>query len=784
MHIDQKYKTSKFRPSDDIDPKLKETDPTWSLAYMEHIYAQYVLGNCAITPTDVRRFDRNYKYSIGRQDTSIYKDMILDEFDDNDETPKYTRGYDDVHAPSQKKSREGWVNIDFENVFSPMPKYINAIIGIMESEEHDINVAAIDEHSGDLREQIKYQRYVKGKYLDRLNSYQEAMGIEPQDENEVYPRSIEELGMFEEMGEFKIAYEIGIQKAVEHTMKASGDKKIKRNVIKDIARYGVTATMDYFDYAVKEVRVKHLDVKNLIVEDSKEDDFSDISYAGYVDYITIAELQNQTGLAEEDLWEIASNYVNDFGNKNFYDKSIGADGVYDFMKCRVPVMVAFWISNDSTYYTRKKTKDNQDVDIIEPYRKRSDGSSRKPRVYDRDDKKTTVTTKQTIYTCKWVIGTGTVYEFGKAHDSAFDYKDKRVALPIHVYKIDEKPIVENCIPLVDQIALTFYRLQNGIASAPPPGLKIEYNSLMGMTFEDDQEWKPLDSLKLYSQKGHMIFNASPSGVEMNPNMGEPIQELRGGLGTVIEDAARSLELAYQSLMEITGIDRLSAVSQSPGRDQGKYVTQVAVAATNNTLRSVYSCHLAMKEMVAKGIALRVQAVIYGRTDSNYERIIGDAAVEALRAGGHAPPVSLGVHLVALPNDQLKNDVREAAMAAMAGGKNGIPALTYSEYLFIVEQLNSMSGISYARVYIAKKEAEAAMKEQKAAAESQELLNQQTQEQNQQKAQFEAQKIDKEKEKELDILEKKKEVDIAIEEVKHRHKMEQLREQKSLTTKTA
>ena len=49
----------------------------------------------------------------------------------------------------------------------------------------------------------------------------------------------------------------------------------------------------------------------------------------------------------------------------------------------------------------------------------------------------------------------------------------------------------------------------------------------------------------------------------------------------------------------------------------------------------------------------MQAVIVGRDDTKYHRILGDAAVEALRAGGFFPPISLGVHLVAMPDEVMK-----------------------------------------------------------------------------------------------------------------------------------
>lgn len=776
--VDDTYKNGYFdRPSDDIDPKLKQNDPVYSLRFMEFMYSEYCLGRTAITPDDIGRFKINLSYARGQQSTELYKDLILDELR-NSPDQLYQQGGDAFNPPKNKKARSGFVSIDFSRIYSPIPKYINNIIGIMEEQEHAVVAQAIDERSGDLREQLKFRRYIEGKLKEELREFDNIMGVQQDDQGIVYPTSIEELALHEQMGSFKLEYESGIQRALKHTLLASNDKKIKRRVIKDILTYGITATMDYFDYNIDEVRVKHTNVMNLIVENSDEEDFSDASYWGYMDFITISELKNETGLLDDELFGIAGNYLGTYGNSTEFNRSVGSDGFYDFYKCRVPVLVGFWRSNDYDYRTKRITSTDEEMEFPEPYRRYADGKSKRPRIYLNGKKETYRTSKKSLYSAKWVLGTELVYDYGLAHDVGFDYGKKDVEAPIHIYKIDEVPMVESCIPIENQLQLTFYRLQNGIAKAPPPGLKIEYNALMGMTFEDDQEWKPLDTIRMYTQSGHFIFNASPDGVQLPANYSEPIGELKGGLGTVIDDAIKSFELGYQQLMEITGIDRLSSVSKNPTGEQGKFVTQVAVAATSNTLRPIYSGYLSIKQQMAKGIILRVQGACYTREKSPYEKILGASSFYSLKTAGNDPPVILGVHLVPTPDSALKEEVRQAAMSALAGGKNGIPALTYSEYLFIVENLTTMAGISFARIYIARKEAEAKIEEQKKANEAVKLNNEATQQQNQQKSDLKNQEILAERDKELAIIEAKKQAQIEIDNNAHVNKLAEIEKEKS------
>jgi hypothetical protein len=100
------------------------------------------------------------------------------------------------------------------------------------------------------------------------------------------------------------------------------------------------------------------------------------------------------------------------------------------------------------------------------------------------------------------------------------------------------------------------------------------------------------------------------------------------------------------------------------------------------------------------------------------------------------------------------------MNALAGGKNGVPALMYSEYLYLIEQLiNTFAGISYARIYIAKKEVEADQAAKQSAAATQQQMSDNTIQQNKLKAQDEIQKREDETQKELAIIEAQKQADL-------------------------
>jgi hypothetical protein len=532
--------------------------------------------------------------------------------------------------------------------------------------------------------------------------------------------------------------------------------------------------VDYMDYNIMEVRSRRVDPSNIILEKSESTDFRDLSYFGEIHYITLFQLKHETGLSDDELFEISLTWWGKLGNAKTYHQA-ETNGYYDFYNVKVAVLRSAWKSNDMEYRTKRKYPNGEEKEFAEPWRGRN-----QPKIHNKDTKQTYKNSTKTNYGSCWVIGSEVVYDYGKLYDVGYDYKKKEVPLPVHAYRMDEIPLMQNCIMPEDQIMLTNIRLQNAIAKSPPPGLKIEYNALMGMTFGDDAEWKPMDMLKLYSQTGHMIFNITPDGVDLPPNYPDPISELKGGLGTAIQDASDSFQLQYSHLMTLTGIDPISSVSKSPTSAQGKAVTEIAVSATGNTLKPVYASYLSVKESLALGTILRIQGLVYTREDTPYVPIIGIPAVAALKAVGTKSPVQLGVHLIATPDDSLKQEVRAAAQAALAGGKNGIPALKYSEYLFIVESLTSTSGIQSARMYIAIKEAEREEADRANAEAAVQNQGKTVEAQLDKKAQADLDKLGKETEGAILKVQAEEKKEIAIENVRHANKMEQIKLDKALT----
>lgn len=773
------------RPTDDVDPKLKQSDPRYSLEYAKYIYTQYLQGHTAISSNDISRFKENLSYAQGRQDTSQYKNLILDEFKQENQGPNIPDAARGTVQPVRAKdtAKRGFINVDFDKIFSPIPKYLDNVVGIFDGMDHNVHAVAVDEYSENIRTTLKMKSLVKGMYQKRLAQVDAIMELEdPELAQNVFPKSVHELEMLDNSNGFKLPYEVGLTKAIDATLPENVNRELKKRTLQNLLIYGISATEDIINPVTKLVEPKFVNIFNLILEDSNEPDFNDITYYASVNYASIQNVKYETGLNDDQLLTLAQQFTGEFGNRDEYTGRLSNDGTKDFYSCKIPVMNAVWVSVDTEYRTTRFKKGKK-YSVKEPYGRNHDGTSKLPRLYDNENRKTKSYSRQSLYKCKWIIGSEYVYDFGKLHGIGFDYKNKKVKLPIHAYKLPHEPMVRMMIPIENDIMLTYLRLQAGIAKAPPPGLAFEASAIENLSFSmGEGKWKPIDSIRLHSQTGYFAYKISPGDVDMPPNTGNPVTELRGGLGTVVTDSIRALELFYNQLMEITGIDRISSVSKSPSSEQTATATQLAVSATGNTLKPLYSAYLSIKESLAKSVAFRIQGMIY-MGDNPYQNIIGDSAYVALKTAGATPPIMFGVKLFAMPDKELKEEIRAAAQAALAGGKNGIPALTYSEYLFIIKNLiTTYSGIEFARMYIAKKESEKEERDAEKARQMQKDAIEQSSQQSKEKAALENQKIELEKTKELEILKEKATQERETEKMKHEYKLEQIKLEKQYSEK--
>ena len=759
-----------LKPSDDIDPNKKSNKPDYSRDYSKWIYSRFMKDGSAIKSDMAARFVRNRKYAEGRQETQQYKDWIFGGGSNDVSIPvssdRIIKGTD-VGSNHLNIEDLGIDNVNFDDVFSPLPKYVENIVGIMRSNHHDIVIDAIDENSGTAKEEMKFGAYISAQMKALLVRFNTVFGIPDTKEQPVLPASLQELELFDNIGAFKLPYEIAMEKAIAHTFDISQlDDSIKDDIIADliIDNYACLVTIQNPNTGKFEQIRK--DVLEIVMEDSKRYDFSDSSWGGYIEYYTIAKLRTETGWDEKVVQDLAEKYKGQFENPQNFDSSQD-HGRYKYDDYRVPVLHSFWRAFDKEFYSERNTS-NGPIQKYEPYK---NNGKREPKA--RNGRKLDKVTIRRLYNAKWVIDSEEVFNYGIVTNTPYNFGENDVEFPIRLARGKGKSKIESMIPIEDQIFLTFLKTQNAIAKAAPPGIAIEWGSMQNISF-GKKKLTAKDSLRLYSLDGNIIYQLdAPSvpGQRSGHNPGKAVEELRGGLGNAITDGIQGIEFLYRQLDVITGIDGITSVTQQPNRDTGKAVTEMAVSATSNTLKPIYNQFLYLKKASAKITAWQIQALVTSYSvkdleDCPYFRALGRANLIAILTAGNFPPVVYGFIIEARATDGEKQRILETATAALQSGKNGIPAITYSEYSFILRFLNSGKSIKYLELWMAKKEQERAVAEQKRAEQNIKVQSEEQRKTDQQKSENEKNKVGWEQGKELAIIQAKGEQERATQTEKY------------------
>ena len=728
-------------PKDDINPLEKKED--WGMKWCQAMYSKWRQGHTAIPYSTVSQFQSLRDLANGTQNVLQYQKILMDD-------------------SSAKTEVTGYMNINWD-VMSVMPKFLRVVEGMMEQTDHQVVATAVDPTASEEKEEAKLAMAFKMKFRDTLEQIEEGLGLGKS--ADYVPDSMEELNLYEGAGGFKLAKEIEIEQGLDYSFYISDWKEIKKKLIRDACVINCLATKDFVDQYTKKVRVRYVDPEMFIGQYSKSWDHRNMEYAGEIIKVPISELRSLIpGIEESMLRELAGTYDGLNGNVvssgNFEFDEETHIGNYDSFL--VNVVDAEWKSVNSEYRTKRKTKYGNELSYNEKWGKVYDTETRKTKKYDI----------KTVYKCKWIVGTDTSYDFGMQYDIPRPGK-KEVELSYHLYKLPYRSLVDLAEPHLHQMALAFYRLQNAIAKAAPSGVAIEFTALQNMKLGGNK-MEPLELLKIRQQTGNLIFKATThKGIPNTPGGYRPIQELEGGIGTQLAEFVTVFKINTEAIRELTGINQIADAS-SPNPEQSVAGSELALAATNNALRPVYSAYITIKEKTAKNISLRLQLLIKHDKEAykGYMPVIGKQGVQIISVGADTVDANYSIKYEARPTKERKDSIKQAAINAMKPGKDGQKGISLPDFLMI-ERLLESGSLKVAEAMLNYRIQKNEEKQLKLQRENMQLDGKRQQESDKLKSKLKADEAELEKRLAIELYEAEAAIDDKYKEKEHNREMEKL-----------
>lgn len=646
----QKLSNDNPFPNENIDPKEKETKgfgiKVAKSIFYRSMYLDSINANRA-------RIKENRDYSTGQQSMEQYR-KILDPKTDN-------------------SNDRAWMNIDW-SISSPAPKYVNIVVGDMINQAYKIQFNAVDSKSKTRKEEAR-DEYI-GKMIRKRDviEMEKLTGAKLENIEPNLPKDMEELEMYMDM-EFKEPIEIAMEEIVDWEFYNNDLNGMRPRHCHDLVENNKAAIRWYWDEN-NNIRARYVDIYNYISSYTDDPMYSDTEYDAEVVFLTIRDLRklSKGSLTEDELFKIARLSANKDGNPQwrYGDNYITANTnpmYYSYDDYRVQVLDFCFYTTDIYKYEEKVRADGR------VYFNKKDTSYTKP---EKSKYSINIIDKQIeqCYTGMWIVGTEYIAAYGRDKNITRPKKDGKMSPKLlKKYIVIEpnrrngtsKSLVELIKPNIDNIQLHNLKMRQFVAEAVPPGLAIDWNSLNSMNVDGKGDWKPLDSIRLYKQKGIVMFDRTDdNGDYVN---GNPIQFLPNGIGDGLRPFMDAINF---EIMQIEGIIGHSAADGTkPDSKALVGIQKLAAIASNNSRRELYEAYFkGIYERSGMLVSRMVQDKIeFTGSLDQYVPIIGQGAVMSLKFIPKDMVIAeFGIKTEALPTGEELQDLYMAINEAVSKGE--------------------------------------------------------------------------------------------------------------------
>jgi hypothetical protein len=585
-------------PNHYVNPK--EKGDAWITQMSEAIFDEWGSNSIKSFAKGANRYALNKLYSLGKNPNDAYKPIFELSEDEN----------------------SSYINLDLSPL-PVIPKFKRIVLNRFAKIPFFVEVQAIDEFAMDEKSSYEAEERANIKIRQMLAE----LGVDSSviDSGEVdQPKDEEELAIKMDYG-YKHNQAIDIEKRIDAVFTHEKIMEKMETVRDQGFDTGVYALKVDTESDTGKVTVRNVDPSQLVVSPTKDPHFRDIWYAGETIFMTIDEIRramNASGseISEQSLEELAHKNAGINGNpKYFSGNSIGG---YKYDSCKVAVFDCEFLSCNRYWYEKRKDKRGNPV-----IGKVSGPEEKKDRDYYKDD-------RIVCFKVKRVVGTKIIFEYGLKSDmprkvsSEWDTKLSYKIVAPEMNNMETSPIVENIIPIADQVCIANIKLQNVIAKARPRGIMIEIGALDNISLGDAGEgaMKAIDVIDMYSQTGILVYRKMDLDGSMSNY--KPIEELDNGLGTEAQEYFGIIDRYMQKIREMIGFNDVTDGS-TPDPKTLNGVAAMSTEATNNALHHLLAAEQSLIEEVAEEVAIRVHDSIAFKKNSPYRNVFAPSVIKSI-----------------------------------------------------------------------------------------------------------------------------------------------------------
>lgn len=539
----------------------------------------------------------------------------------------------------QMNGKFNYVNINWLP-FHLVNTIVSRKVGAWMERNEKINVSAIDADS----EKVKKEKYNEAEFYllnkSKMEQLQKESGVQIMPQN--LPQDIDELDIWATENN-RLPEEIKYETGTNAIMSQEGlFDVIKDKLLHDSAATGLVCLYTWMDDK-GQIHNEYVRSENSLMSYSEFNDFRDNTWRGRITSRKISEIRKKYSvqfggkLTEEELFKLAQTAKEyQVPDKIRWLTEWSSSLLRPYDEWNIDVIEFAFKSLDADGYNMKVTKSGT---LIMDRGKNNLKSQPTYQDYIEDD-------GWNMYWGVFAREANQMLEWGlmKNQIKAQDIKEiGNVEFPFSFYMYQNQDMRNVAIPEkiekpFEQMTLILLQMEKMITRYKPPGSKINVNAVRELDLGTANLYKPLDLEKHHEQTGNLYY--TDTDAEGN-KIGDPITEIaNAGFRENAEGLIRMYQFWYQTLKDELGEDpNLASQASQPRVTEGNI--QTAQQLADNATDYMYNAYLyVMEDAARKTACLMHDSVSFGA--NTYRHIIGEDEVKGR---------VFATKIKMLPNDQ-------------------------------------------------------------------------------------------------------------------------------------
>lgn len=590
---------------------------------------------------------------------------------------RFVRGEQDVKPYKEHLSRqEGdleYLNLDW-TLLNIGEKFCNIVANGIADNNYRLDIRAIDKVASKLKKDREsyHKRNMYSKEL--IKSTKELFGLDLSPKSYV-PEDNEELALYMEIKE-RPKIEIAEELCIDFVNKTNNADVIEKLKNKDLVVNGIAVTRIWTD-PNDGIKKAYVDPEYFIHSQVTKPDFSDAFYFGYVESLTIGDIQRESDFDEKTLRKIAEMYGTNAGH--FSPRSFETCNFSEIIG--IPIDVLRFAYKTSKKIVYKKSNYKNGVKVT----KRDDNYDPPERSdYGKIDQ-----VLDTWYEGNFIIGSSSyIYGYQECENLVRGEMNK-VKPPYNItvydiYKNQLRSFLTNMEAPINQMQYIHLKIQHLIAELKPDIINIDLDQLAelgdGEGGSKRNDWR--EALNLLNVKGVVLTKRVDMG-EMGVKEGQAAKPVASSQGSALGALLNSWAHYYNLLRDLTGVNPVRDGSQS--QDSLVGVNEMAMLASNTATRHIVEAAINHNKKDAEIISARLHDIFSHKEAVHlkklYERAVGKHNLDAVESLKNRNLHEFGFTVEMNPTSDEIREFREDLSIAMQEGFIDIEVKQQAQQIF-------------------------------------------------------------------------------------------------------